>query len=137
MKDSTHRKDIYPKKAEDEEIHRGEWLAYTLMSPHNNNTIYHGFQYLFKSTDQGETWKRISDDLTYNNKEKMETPAKVLEDFASKPPSGPLSDLNAPTSLGKLALKKQLLRCGEGGMCQSPLSPSLSLSLSFFFCQLT
>ncbi|HEX5668853.1 MAG TPA: hypothetical protein VFX73_08635, partial [Chitinophagaceae bacterium] len=71
MKDSTNRKDIYPKKAEDEEVHRGEWLAYTLMSPHDNNTIYHGFQYLFKSTDQGETWKRISGDLTYNNKEKM------------------------------------------------------------------
>jgi photosystem II stability/assembly factor-like uncharacterized protein len=71
MKDSTSRKDIYPKKADDEEVHRGEWLAYTLMSPHNTNTIYHGFQYLFKSTDQGETWKRISGDLTYNNKEKM------------------------------------------------------------------
>jgi photosystem II stability/assembly factor-like uncharacterized protein len=71
MKDSTSRKDIYPKKADDEEVHRGEWLAYTLMSPHDNNTIYHGFQYLFKSTDQGETWKRISGDLTYNNKEKM------------------------------------------------------------------
>jgi photosystem II stability/assembly factor-like uncharacterized protein len=71
MKDSTNRKDIYPKKAEDEDVHRGEWLAYTLMSPHDNNTIYHGFQYLFKTTDQGETWKRISGDLTYNNKEKM------------------------------------------------------------------
>jgi photosystem II stability/assembly factor-like uncharacterized protein len=71
MKDSTNRTDIYPKKADDEAVHRGEWLAYTLMSPHDNNTIYHGFQYLFKSTDQGETWKRISGDLTYNNKEKM------------------------------------------------------------------
>jgi photosystem II stability/assembly factor-like uncharacterized protein len=71
LKDSTQRKDIYPKKAADEEVHRGEWLAYTLMSPHDNKTIYHGFQYLFKSTDQGETWKRISGDLTYNNKEKM------------------------------------------------------------------
>jgi photosystem II stability/assembly factor-like uncharacterized protein len=71
LKDSTQRKDIYPKKADDEEVHRGEWLAYTLMSPHDNKTIYHGFQYLFKSSDQGETWKRISEDLTYNNKEKM------------------------------------------------------------------
>ena len=70
-KDSTSYKDIYPKKADDEEIHRGEWLAYTLMSPHDKKTIYHGFQYLFKSTDQGQTWKRISGDLTYNNKEKM------------------------------------------------------------------
>lgn len=71
FKDSTSYKDIYPKKADDEDVHRGEWLAYTLMSPHNNKTIYHGFQYLFKSIDQGQTWKRISGDLTYNNKDKM------------------------------------------------------------------
>jgi len=71
FKDSVEDKIIFPKKTGDEDIHRGEWLAYTLLSPHNNKTLYHGFQYLFKSTDQGETWKRISGDLTYNNKEKM------------------------------------------------------------------
>lgn len=69
--DSTASVSIFPKKAADEDMHRGEWLAYTLLSPHNNQTVYHGFQYLFKSTDQGQTWKRISGDLTYNNKEKM------------------------------------------------------------------
>lgn len=71
FKDSTSMVNIYPQKAADEEMHRGEWLAYTLMSPHDHNTIYHGFQYLFKSTDQGQTWKRISGDLSYNNKSKM------------------------------------------------------------------
>lgn len=70
-KDSTSMVNIYPQKAADEEVHRGEWLAYTFMSPHDNKTIYHGFQYLFKSADQGQTWKRISGDLSYNNKEKM------------------------------------------------------------------
>lgn len=69
--DSIRSKNIFPKKAADEEVHRGEWLAYTMLSPHDNNTIYHGFQYLFRSTDKGETWTRISDDLTYNDKEKM------------------------------------------------------------------
>ena len=69
--DSIRSKNIFPKKSADEEVHRGEWLAYTMLSPHDNNTIYHGFQYLFRSTDKGETWTRISDDLTYNNKEKM------------------------------------------------------------------
>jgi photosystem II stability/assembly factor-like uncharacterized protein len=69
--DSTSEINIFPKKAEDEEVHRGEWLAYTLMSPHDNKTIYHGFQYLFKSTDTGASWKRISPDLTYNEKNRM------------------------------------------------------------------
>lgn len=69
--DSVEEKSIFPNKANDEEQHRGEWLAYTLLSPHDNKTIYHGFQYLFKSTDQGNTWKRISGDMSYNNKDRM------------------------------------------------------------------
>lgn len=69
--DSIASKNIFPVKGADEAVHRGEWLAYTLLSPHDNKTIYHGFQYLFKSTDQGETWKRISGDLTYNDTTRM------------------------------------------------------------------
>ena len=46
---------------------RGEWLAATLMSRHDNKTIYHGLQHLYKTTDGGETWKRISPDLSYNS----------------------------------------------------------------------
>lgn len=69
--DSVRSKEIFPKKSDGEEVHRGEWLAYSLISPHDNNVIYHGFQYLFQSNDKGETWKRISDDLTYNDKSRM------------------------------------------------------------------
>lgn len=64
-------KNITIKKADDEEEHRGEWLAYTLISKYDNKTIYHGMQYLFKSTDKGDTWKRISPDLTSNDKMRM------------------------------------------------------------------
>jgi photosystem II stability/assembly factor-like uncharacterized protein len=62
---------IHPPKASDEESHRGEWLAGTLLSPHDRKTLYHGMQYLFKSENQGDTWKRISPDLSYNNKQKF------------------------------------------------------------------
>lgn len=64
-------KNITIKKAEDEETHRGEWLAYTHISNFDNHTIYHGMQYLFKSTDMGETWNRISPDLSNNDKNRM------------------------------------------------------------------
>ena len=64
-------RDIAPVKQADEETHRGEWLAYTIVSPHNSFTVYHGMQYLFKSADSGHTWKRISADLSSNNKAKM------------------------------------------------------------------
>jgi hypothetical protein len=62
-------KEIYPKPPEGEPPYRGQWLAGLLLSPHNPQIIYHGFQYLFRSMDRGETWERISPDLTYNHPE--------------------------------------------------------------------
>lgn len=50
---------------------RGEWLAGTLMSKFDNKVIYHGLQHLYKSEDGGGTWKMISGDLSYNDKNKM------------------------------------------------------------------
>ena len=38
-----------------------------MLSPHNPQIVYHGFQYLFRSMNRGETWERISPDLTYND----------------------------------------------------------------------
>ncbi len=69
--DSLQERNVAPKKTDSEETHRGEWLAYTMISPHNSFTVYHGMQYLFKSVDSGNTWKRISRDLSNNNKQKM------------------------------------------------------------------
>jgi hypothetical protein len=63
---STSRS-IVPKAEPGEPPLRGEWLAGFILSPHDSKTIYHGMQYLFKSTDQGETWKRISPDLSHND----------------------------------------------------------------------
>jgi photosystem II stability/assembly factor-like uncharacterized protein len=42
-----------------------------IISPHNPNTIYHGMQYLFRSRDRGDSWEKISPDLTYNTKSEM------------------------------------------------------------------
>lgn len=50
---------------------RGQWMAPTLLSDHNPDIVYHGVQYVLKSTDRGGTWKRISPDLTYNDPEKQ------------------------------------------------------------------
>jgi len=50
---------------------RGQWMAPTLLSYHNPDIVYHGVQYVLKSTDQGGTWEIISPDLTYNDPEKQ------------------------------------------------------------------
>lgn len=61
------RTNIVPKAEEGEPNLRGQWLAAFTLSPHDNNTIYHGMQYVFKSTDKGDNWKKISPDLSYND----------------------------------------------------------------------
>jgi hypothetical protein len=57
-------KDIYPKPGPGEPEYRGQWLAPTIVSHHDPSTVYHGFQFVFKSKDKGETWQKISPDLT-------------------------------------------------------------------------
>lgn len=97
--DSIRTKDIFPKKTDDEEVHRGEWLAFTMISPHDNKTIYHGFQYLFESKDGGDSWKRISEDLTYNDKSRMgKTPYAINH--------------QAITAIDESPIKKGLLYAG-------------------------
>ena len=41
------------------------------MSPTQKGTIYIGAQFLFRSRDHGQTWERISPDLTTNDPEKQ------------------------------------------------------------------
>jgi photosystem II stability/assembly factor-like uncharacterized protein len=63
--------DIAPKPASGELAFRGQWLAPFILSPHDPNTIYHGFNYLFRSRDRGQTWDRISPDLTRNDRARL------------------------------------------------------------------
>ena len=64
-------KEIYPKPAPGEGEYRGQWLAPTILSPHNQGIVYHGFQHVFRSMNRGETWDKISPDLTYNDPQKQ------------------------------------------------------------------
>jgi hypothetical protein len=62
---------IVPKPEDGELPLRGEWIAAFLLSPHNPDIIYHGMQSVYQSNDQGQTWARISPDLTYNDPAKQ------------------------------------------------------------------
>ena len=62
-------KEVYPKSPDGETVYRGQWLAGLALSPHNSQVLYCGFQYLFRSMNKGETWEKISPDLTHNNPE--------------------------------------------------------------------
>ncbi len=44
--------------------YRFQWNAPFLISEHDPNVLYYGSQYVTRSTDEGQTWTRISPDLT-------------------------------------------------------------------------
>jgi len=50
---------------------RFNWNTPIHMSPNEKGTIYIGAQYLFRSRDHGQTWDKISPDLTTNDPEKQ------------------------------------------------------------------
>jgi len=62
---------IVPQVKKGEPPLRGQWVAPFILSPHNPMVVYHGMQYLFRSMNRGDSWERISPDLTYNDPNKM------------------------------------------------------------------
>jgi photosystem II stability/assembly factor-like uncharacterized protein len=68
----THEtRDIKPLPSYKEGKLRFNWNAPIHVSPTRNGTIYLGSQYLHRSRDFGQTWERISPDLTTNDPEKQ------------------------------------------------------------------
>jgi hypothetical protein len=50
---------------------RFNWNTPIALSPHDPATIYIGSQFLFRSQDHGQSWQRISPDLTTNDPQKQ------------------------------------------------------------------
>ena len=64
---------IQPQPAEGDPVERFNWDAPILVSPHDPKTLYFASQRVWKSTDRGDSWTAISDDLT-KNLERIEQP---------------------------------------------------------------
>jgi|GEM_PF-19269 len=64
---------------------RFNWNTPIMVSPNQKGTIYLGSQFLFRSRDHGQTWERISPDLTTNDpqKQKQEESGGVSIDNSS------------------------------------------------------
>ncbi len=61
---------IRPLASLEERPFRYNWNSPILISPHDSKTVYTGGQFLFKTTDRGLTWEKISPDLTTDNPDK-------------------------------------------------------------------
>jgi photosystem II stability/assembly factor-like uncharacterized protein len=53
--------------------YRFQWTAPIMLSQHAPHALYFAGDVLFKSTDQGQSWKIVSPDLTRNDKSKQES----------------------------------------------------------------
>jgi len=57
---------------------RAQWMAPFIISPHDSSIVYAGYQFLFKSINRGDSWEKISPDLTLNEKAQMgENPSAI------------------------------------------------------------
>ncbi|PYL51578.1 MAG: sialidase, partial [Verrucomicrobia bacterium] len=81
----THQaRNIKPRPNYNEKL-RFNWNTPIALSPNEKGTIYIGAQFLFRSRDHGQTWDRISPDLTTNDpqKQKQEQSGGVTVDNSS------------------------------------------------------
>jgi len=55
---------IQPAEAKNDAPQRWNWDAPMTISPHSHTRLYFGAQFLYRSDDRGNSWKKVSDDLT-------------------------------------------------------------------------
>ncbi len=77
-------RNIQPKPGYKEKL-RFNWNTPLVLSPNAKGAIYIGAQFLFRSRDRGDTWERISPDLTTNDpqKQKQEESGGITVDNSS------------------------------------------------------
>ncbi|MBK9529835.1 MAG: hypothetical protein IPO41_16330 [Acidobacteria bacterium] len=57
-------KQIRPREEEGEKNYRFQWNSPILISSHDPDTVYYAGNFVFKSTERGDNWKKISPELT-------------------------------------------------------------------------
>jgi photosystem II stability/assembly factor-like uncharacterized protein len=68
---TLEQKAIQPKAGYKEKL-RFNWNTPMALSPHDKSVLYLGSQYLHRTRDHGNTWERISPDLSTNNPAKQQ-----------------------------------------------------------------
>ena len=63
---------IQPQQSVNDEKLRFNWNSPVVIGAKNKKNLYIGSQYLYRSTEQGRNWQKISPDLTTNDKKKQE-----------------------------------------------------------------
>lgn len=70
---------LRPSNNEGEPQFRFNWNTPFLISPHDPSVLWMGGQYVFKLTERGERWERVSPDLTTHDPTRMMTGGSAAE----------------------------------------------------------
>jgi photosystem II stability/assembly factor-like uncharacterized protein len=101
----THEaRDIQPKARAGEKL-RFNWNTPLHLSPNEKGTLYMGSQFLFRTRDQGQTWDRISPDLTTNDPQKQrqeETGGVTVDNSAAEMHTTIYSISESPQAAGTI-----------------------------------
>jgi hypothetical protein len=77
---------ITPRVAQGEDPLRMQVLAPIEISPHDSNTIYFGTQYLYRSRNRGDTWERVTPDMSYGDKARIgDVPHQLVITISESP----------------------------------------------------
>jgi photosystem II stability/assembly factor-like uncharacterized protein len=109
----THEsRSIRPQEAAGEARFRFQWNSPIVISAHNPATIYYGGNFLFKSTDRGDNWTRISSDLTNGqDRDKLPIMGKVPDRDTLSRHDG-VQQWPAATSVSESAINASVLWVG-------------------------
>ena len=104
---------IQPQAAPNDPPERWNWDSPIQISPHNHKRLYFGSQRLWRSEDQGSSWKVVSPDLTTNtNRYTLEISDRVWSTDALYD-NGAMSKYATLTSLAESPLAEGLLYTGS------------------------
>ena len=77
---------IRPPTAQGDDPLRMQVLAPILLSPHDSNTVYFGAQSLYRSRNRGETWEKLTPDISYNDKTRLgDVPHQLVITISESP----------------------------------------------------
>jgi len=113
--------DIKPREGKGE-AYRWNWNSPLIISPHSHTRLYFGANILFRSDDRGNTWKKVSGDLTRQlDRNKLPVMGKIQHpDAVAK--SASTSLFGNITALSESPLKEGLIYVGtDDGLIQVTL----------------
>lgn len=104
---------IQPQPAPGDAPERFNWDSPILLSPHNPSTLYYGSQRVWKSTDKGNSWTVISEDLTTNENRYNLKMFNTVPSVDALHDTGAMSKYATLTSIAESPVREGVLYTGS------------------------